>query len=95
MSTYRLPPYEQGHCVDGDLYGHDWRPLSFVFETQLLDNDGRVRIRQPDTEKGRVYCVCMRCHQHTYMVTRRAGFFIPDPWTLEAESDDVDGEAPA
>ncbi len=59
-------------------------PLSFVFETQLLDHQGRVLVRQPDTEEARIYCVCMRCHSHTYIVTRWAGFFLPDPW-LEAE----------
>ncbi len=47
-------------CIDGDLYAHDWTPLSFVFETQLLDEDGRVRVRQPATDHAKVYCVCMK-----------------------------------
>lgn len=58
---------------------HKWVPLSFVFETQLLDQDGRVKIRQPSLTDGRVYCVCMGCHQHTYIVTTWAGFYIPAP----------------
>jgi len=41
-----------------------------VFETQLLDQDGRVCIRQPDVERGRVYIVCLRCASHTYMSTK-------------------------
>jgi hypothetical protein len=53
-----------------------WIPLSFVFETQLLDPNGRVQIRQPNTDKGRVYCVCMGCHQHTYIETKWAGYYI-------------------
>ncbi len=88
MSEPRLPDYEKGHCVDGSLYGHEWQPLSFVFESQLLDNDGRVLIRQPAIDNGRVYCVCMKCHQHTYLVTQWAGFFIPSPWVEQAEADD-------
>jgi len=36
-------------------YRHRWEPLSFVFESQVLDKDGRVLIRQPHTEEGRVY----------------------------------------
>lgn len=93
----RLAEFEQGSCVDGGTDGHDWQPLSFVFETQLLDRDGRVAVRQPDTDKGRVYCVCMRCHQHTYIVTKWVGFFLPDPWLEQAEADDYlqDSEASA
>jgi hypothetical protein len=41
-----------------------------VFETQLLDEYGRVRVRQPDIDKGRVYLVCLLCASHTYMTTR-------------------------
>jgi hypothetical protein len=88
MTEPRLPEFTQGDCVAGDMDTHEWQPLSFVFETQLLDKDGRVNVRQPDIDAGRVYCVCMRCHQHTYIVTKWAGFFLPDPWVLQAEDDD-------
>ena len=53
---------------------HNWQPLSFVFETQPLDSEGRVNIRQPGIDHGRVYLVCLRCCLHTYMVTQWAGF---------------------
>jgi hypothetical protein len=53
---------------------HEWHPVSMRFETQLLDERGRVQIRQPDTEAGRVYLVCLRCSQHTYMETNWVGY---------------------
>lgn len=53
---------------------HEWQPVSMVFESQLLDDDGRVIIRQPDLDKGRVYLVCLRCAQHTYMETSWVGY---------------------
>lgn len=55
---------------------HEWEPLSFVFESQLLDRDGRVQIRQPDIDNGRVYCLCMKCCSHTYVDTRWVGYHI-------------------
>ena len=58
---------------------HDWVPLSFVFETQLLDKHGRVLIRQPHLDTGRVYCVCMGCHSHTYIETKWAGYYLDAP----------------
>lgn len=64
-------------CVDGAE--HNWQPVSFVFESQLLDPEGRVRIRQPDTEEGRVYVVCMACHSHSYIVTNWVGYWLPWP----------------
>lgn len=64
-------------CDDGER--HRWQPLSFVFETQLLDDTGRVVIRQPDIDKGRVYCVCMTCRAHTYVVTEWVGFYLGGP----------------
>lgn len=77
----------QSSCVDGDLDNHVWQPLSFVFETQLLDNMGRYIIRrQPDIDEGRVYCVCMRCHKHTYIVTKWVGFYLTSP--LDQPSDE-------
>jgi hypothetical protein len=64
-------------CNDG--LAHRWQPLSFVFESQLLDGDGRVLIRQPAIEDGRVYVVCLGCNSHTYVVTEWAGFYLGDP----------------
>lgn len=61
-------------CLDGKE--HKWQPVSFVFETQLLDSSGRVLIRQPDIEKARVYMVCLECRLHTYIETRWAGFYL-------------------
>lgn len=66
---------------------HDWKPVSFVFESQLLDKDGRVQIRQPDITKGRVYCVCMKCCGHTYMETGWVGYYINSPDILEHPED--------
>jgi len=64
-------------CDDGEP--HRWQPLSFVFETQLLDDSGRVAIRQPAIDNARVYCVCMTCRAHTYVVTEWAGFYLGGP----------------
>lgn len=62
---------------------HKWQPISFVFESQLLDEGGRVLIRQPNITHGRVYCVCMKCCSHTYIETGWAGFYINSPDLLE------------
>jgi hypothetical protein len=62
---------------------HEWQPVSFRFETQLLDNSGRVQIRQPDLANGRVYCVCMKCCSHTYIETGYVGYYINSPDLLE------------
>lgn len=61
--------------ADGE-HEHRWQPVSFVFETQLLDPHGRVHVRQPDIERGRVYLVCMPCRQHTYIETTWAGYYL-------------------
>jgi hypothetical protein len=66
-----------GACDDGEE--HRWQPVSFRFETQLLDSEGRVRIRQPDIKEGRVYVVCMACRTHTYVVTEWAGYYLGGP----------------
>lgn len=50
--------------------GHDWKPLSFVFETQLLDDRGRVLIKQPALDEAKVYLVCLKCSSYTYMTTK-------------------------
>jgi len=68
-------PY--GLCDDGGE--HNWQPVSFVFETQLLDSEGRVRVRQPDLKEGRVYVVCMACRTYTYVVTEWAGYYLGGP----------------
>jgi len=70
-------PHSPTACDDGEE--HRWQPVSFRFETQVLDQDGRVQIRQPDLEAGRVYLVCMECFAHTYMETEWAGFTIGGP----------------
>ncbi len=64
---------------------HDWKPVSFVFESQLLDKDGRVQIRQPDLTNGRVYCVCMKCCGHTHIETGYIGYYLNSPDLLEDE----------
>lgn len=66
-------------CIDGDQDAHEWQPLSFRFETQLLDGDGRVRVRQPDIEEARVYMVCMNCRGWTYGVFDWVGYCLGDP----------------
>lgn len=71
----------QSDCIDGDLNAHEWKPLSFVFETQRLDGYGGVQVRQPDIRAGRVYAVCMRCFKHTYIVTQWVGFCLDEPDT--------------
>jgi hypothetical protein len=65
-------------CTDGDLDHHDWRPISFRFETQLLDHRGRVQVRQPDTDGARVYFVCLKCRGWTYGVFDWVGFYLGD-----------------
>lgn len=70
-------PHKTTACDDGAE--HRWQPVSFVFETQLLDKDGRVQIRQPDLTEGRVYCVCMECFAHTYIETEWAGYYLGGP----------------
>lgn len=79
---------ESTACDDGEP--HRWQPVSFVFEKQLLDGDGRVRIRQPDLTEGRVYCVCMECFAHTYIETEWAGFYLGGPPLREPAPEDDD-----
>ncbi|WP_433426285.1 hypothetical protein ACQP1V_43205 (plasmid) [Microtetraspora malaysiensis] len=80
-------------CVDGQP--HAWKPVSFVFETQLLDKDGRVLVRQPAITAGRVYLVCLGCCSHTYAETDWVGYTLGGPErrdpTLMDEEDTSDG----
>lgn len=69
---------------------HKWQPISFVFETQLLDNMGRVAVRQPDIAVGRVYCVCMECCAHTYIETGYIGYYLNSPDLLEDDGEEAD-----
>ena len=55
---------------------HDWQPVSFVLETQLLGPKGQVRARQPDVERGRAYDVCMKCLRHSYVETEFVGYYL-------------------
>lgn len=68
---------------------HNWEPVSFRFESQMLDRQGRVLIRQPDIEEGRVYCVCMKCHQHTYIVTNFVGYYFVLDEHMDEEGNDL------
>lgn len=72
----------------GGKCSHKWQPLSFIFETQLLDEHGRVVIRQPDVANGRVYCVCMECCSHTYINTGYVGYYLNSPDLLEIEEEE-------
>lgn len=62
---------------------HKWQPVSFVFETELKAASGELLARQPDIDNGRVYCVCMKCHGHTYIETGWVGYYLGSPDTLE------------
>lgn len=62
---------------------HAWQPVSFVFETELLTIsaplgvlEARPIARQPDLVGGRVYCVCMKCASHTYIVTQWINYYL-------------------
>ena len=85
-------------CLDGlacdDGQAHRWQPVSFRFETQLLDDHGRVQIRQPDVKEGRVYVVCMACRTHTYVVTEWAGYFLGGPDYSALDMEDTAGNLP-
>lgn len=69
--------YQSTTCRNGEP--HRWQPVSFVFETQILDERGQPQIRQPAIEKGRVYCVCMECAHHTYIETDWVGYYLGGP----------------
>ncbi|GAA0918621.1 hypothetical protein [Nonomuraea longicatena] len=75
-------------CVDGE--DHAWKPLSFVFECQLLDAHGRVQIRQPNTTAAQVYCVCLGCRSWTYVETDWVGFYLGGPEHVDPTLDNPD-----
>lgn len=68
---------DPGKCNDGR--DHAWQPVSFRFETQVLDEYGRVNIRQPDLDKANVYCVCLGCNSWTYVETKWVGYYLGGP----------------
>ena len=68
---------------------HKWQPVSFRFEAQMLDKDGRVIIRMPDLANGRVFCVCMKCCGHTWIETGYVGYYLNSPDLLETDDDAV------
>ncbi|SHI66627.1 hypothetical protein SAMN05444521_8180 [Streptomyces sp. 3214.6] len=87
--TRHCPIRESGdasHCPNTEDGQHQWQPVSFRFETQLLDERGRVEIRQPSIDEGRVYAVCMPCRSHTYIVTAWVGYFLGYPFIEEEEA---------
>ncbi|MFB6512082.1 hypothetical protein ACFCW4_02725 [Streptomyces virginiae] len=71
---------------------HQWQPLSFVFETQMLDDSGRVVVRQPDIDRARVYAVCMPCRSHTYIETAWVGYFLGYPFMEEEQERNDKGD---
>lgn len=62
--------------IDRSKCRHKWQPISFVFESQLRGMEGEVRIKQPSLERGRVYCICMKCASHTYIDTKWIQYHI-------------------
>lgn len=80
---------EQSAQLCNDREEHRWQPVSFRFETQLLDHEGRVRVRQPDLQQGRVYMVCLGCNSHTYVDTEWVGYFLGGPGDGHAGPDPV------
>lgn len=78
-------------CVDGAE--HVWQPVSFVFESQLLDGNGRVQIRQPAIHGGRVFLVCMPCHSHTYIETTWVGYWLPPTERFDPDDEPEVGTA--
>lgn len=73
-------PHKSTACDDGQE--HRWQPVSFRFETQLLDEHGRVQIRQPALDNARVYVICMECQTYTYIEAEWAGYCLGGPPSL-------------
>lgn len=77
-------------CIDGDSDHHVWQPCSFRFETQLLDDRGRVLARQPDLDAGRVYFICMKCRGFSFADFSYVGFQLGDTdYVLRKHSEDT------
>jgi hypothetical protein len=56
---------------------HTWEPTGMVFETDLLEVDGRyirTNIRLPDTDEAKCYFICRKCASYTYMTTQWIGY---------------------
>ncbi len=49
---------------------HEWQPVTFVCENQLLTDRGQVIVRQPDPTQAKCCVVCLKCATHSYMTTR-------------------------
>jgi len=64
---------------------HCWQPVSMVFERELW-RDGRLVIRQPDLNYGRVYLVCLKCRSYTYAEVGWAGFTSARPTIWKGSS---------
>ena len=56
---------------------HEWQPVSFSFELETV----------PDLNKGRVYCVCMKCCSHSYIETGYVGYYLNSPDLLEEDDE--------
>ena len=75
---------------------HAWQPVTFVFETEVMQQgegtDYKPFIRQPDCDKGSVYCVCMACASHTYIETSFIQYKLDGSTSRpkEGDCDDLD-----
>lgn len=71
------------------------RPREPTSPLNMLDPGGLAQprldvvpqVRQPDLEQGRVYCVCMKCASHTYVVTPFIGFYLGGDRPVEPMED--------
>ncbi|MEV6036011.1 hypothetical protein AB0L65_32990 [Nonomuraea sp. NPDC052116] len=72
-----LPRSSGTKCLQGAE--HNWLPVSFRFETQLLDGWGRVDVRQPAINDGHVYFICMGCRSWSYMRFDYVGYQLGGP----------------
>jgi hypothetical protein len=46
------------------------------------------QVRQPDPNQARVYCVCMKCASHTYIVTQFIDFYLGGDRPIEPKAED-------
>jgi hypothetical protein len=54
---------------------HKWQPVQMRME--IGDRE------MPDINNAKVYCVCMKCCSHTYIVTGWVGYYLNSPDLLE------------